>query len=174
MPFAVTLCFDVATAASIETLWQALAAQGVDTDRRDLGYSAHITLAIYQDDAPVERLAKAVAELGSRRPGVPVVLSGFGLFAAPSNVLWLAPAPSLQLLTYQQEVAAALPDLVIDAHYRPGSWVPHVTLSGTLPDPPRALAALLPLWRPVSGVLERIELVRFRPVDVLSSRMLRP
>jgi hypothetical protein len=50
--------------------------------------------------------------------------------------------------------------------------VPHVTLSGALADPAAALAVLLPVWRPVTGQLDRIDLVRFRPVAVLDSHSL--
>ncbi len=67
---------------------------------------------------------------------------------------------------------AALPGLTPHAHYRPDAWMPHVTLSGALADPAAALALLLPLWRPVTGRLDRVDLVRFRPVDVLYSRPL--
>jgi len=63
--------------------------------------------------------------------------------------------------------------LAVDPHYRSNAWVPHVTVSGTLADPTRALAALLPLWQPLSGILDRVELVRFRPVEILQSHALR-
>ncbi len=47
--------------------------------------------------------------------------------------------------------------------------MPHVSLSGALSDPGQAIAALVPSWRPVSGVLNRLDLVRFHPVEVLRS-----
>jgi hypothetical protein len=59
MPFAITLCLDPASAAFIERLWHGLAAQDIDTDRRDLGYTPHITLAIYPDDVSADALLAA-------------------------------------------------------------------------------------------------------------------
>ncbi len=50
--------------------------------------------------------------------------------------------------------------------------MPHVTLSAPLQAPEAALAALLPMWTPVEGHLVGIDLVRFRPVDVLRSHRL--
>ena len=64
---------------------------------------------------------------------------------------------------------AALPDLVVQAHYRVGSWVPHVTLASALNDPGRALSVLLPVWRPITGFMNQLDLVRFHPVEVLQS-----
>ncbi len=48
-------------------------------------------------------------------------------------------------------------------------WVPHVTLSGFLPDPGLALTTLLSVWQPLTGLLDQVDLLRFRPVDVLQS-----
>ena len=73
------------------------------------------------------------------------------------------------VLARHAAMQAALPDLAVHAHYRVGSWVPHVTLAGALNDPGRALSVLLPLWRPVTGFLNQLDLVRFRPVEVLQS-----
>jgi hypothetical protein len=63
-------------------------------------------------------------------------------------------------------------DLPVHPHYQPGAWVPHVTLTGAMTDPGRALTALLPHWRPVTGLLVRADLLRFRPVQVLRTHAL--
>jgi hypothetical protein len=79
------------------------------------------------------------------------------------------PVVTAELLARHQAIQTALPDLKVHAHYRPGAWVPHVTLSGALPDPGPALMALLPNWEPITGFLDRVDLVSFRPVEVLQS-----
>ena len=72
------------------------------------------------------------------------------------------------LLARQAALVAAL-GAPPHEHYRPGHWVPHVTL-GHADALGRAMETLAPLWRgPVSGRLNRLELVRFRPVAVLRS-----
>jgi 2'-5' RNA ligase len=172
MPFAVTLQFDAATAPSIEAFWRALAAAGIDSDRADLGYAPHVTLAVYADDAPAAVLQDAVKHVSATWVSLPVTLAGLGIFPAPSPILWAAPVVTQALLLRHAALQAALPGLTPQAHYRPNAWLPHVTLSGTLADPGVALAVLLPLWRPVTGLLDRVDLVRFRPVDVLYSRPL--
>ncbi|WP_371259206.1 2'-5' RNA ligase family protein [Bradyrhizobium sp. WSM1743] len=150
-------------------MWRKLAADGIDADRCQLGYAPHITLAIYPDEAPLNRLRNALEETCRNWEALPVCLSGLGAFPGDGAVLWAVPVVTAELLARHQAIQTALPDLKVHAHYRPGAWVPHVTLSGALPDPGLAFMALLPNWEPITGFLDRVELVRFRPVEVLHS-----
>jgi 2'-5' RNA ligase len=172
MPLAVTLQFDAATAPIIASLWGALAAAGIDSDRRDLGYAPHITLAVYADDTPAATLRSALKHAAEAWGPLPITLAGLGVFPGSSPILWAAPVVTQAMLARHAALQAALPGLTPHAHYRPDAWVPHVTLSGALTDPAAALALLLPLWRPVTGLLDRVDLVRFRPVEMLDSRPL--
>jgi hypothetical protein len=61
------------------------------------------------------------------------------------------PVVTAELLARHRAIQAALPDLEVHAHYRPGAWIPHVTLSGALLDPGPALTALLFYWEPITG-----------------------
>ncbi len=172
MPLAITLRFDAATAPIIAALWQSLAAAGIDSDRHDLGYAPHVTLAVYGDDAPSAMLRDALEHASKAWDPLPVTLAGLGVFPGSSPILWAAPVVTPALLARHAALQAALPGLTPHAHYRPDVWVPHVTLSGALADPAGALALLLPLWRPVTGLPDRVDLVRFRPVELLYSRPL--
>lgn len=173
MPFAITLRFDPDTARAIERLWDALDAAGIDNDRKTLGYAAHITLAIYPEGTPREPLRAVVDRLGSQWPALAFGLSGCGIFPGPPAILFAAPVATQALLARQAEMVEALPDFPVSVHYRSGHWVPHVTLSGPLRQPETALAAVLPLWRPIDGALVGLDLVRFRPIEVLASHALR-
>ena len=53
------------------------------------------------------------------------------------RVLWLGPAPNRELLDHQEQVYQRLTGAGIDVwdKYRPGSWVPHCTLSMRVPNP---------------------------------------
>jgi 2'-5' RNA ligase len=169
MPFAITLRLDPISAVPIEAMWRQLAADGIDADRDQLGYPPHITLAIYPDETPLDRLRSALEDTCRNWQALPVRLSGLGAFPGDHTILWAVPVVTAELLARHQAIQAALPDLSVHAHYRPGAWVPHVTLSGALPDPGPALMALLANWKPVTGFLDQVDLVRFRPVEVLQS-----
>ncbi|MCO6418683.1 2'-5' RNA ligase family protein [Siccirubricoccus sp. KC 17139] len=106
-----------------------------------------------------------LAGLAARTPKLELRLAGFGVF--PGGVLWVAPVVTQALLACHGALHAALPGLECHAHYRPGAWVPHVTLSA------QAVAeAALPVVQPmlpvgVGCVLEALELVAFPPVRQL-------
>lgn len=173
MPFAITLPFERDSAVCLEDMWRTLAEQNIDCDRHQLGYAPHITLAIYPDETSAERLASALEQIAPTCAALSVTLAGFGIFPGATSILWAAPVVTAELLACHAALHAALSDLEVHPHYRPGFWVPHITLSGAIPDPARALTALTPLWRPLTGVLPRLELVRFRPVEALKSQTLR-
>jgi 2'-5' RNA ligase len=174
MPFAITLRLDKVSAASIEDMWRILAADGIDTDRHDLGYAPHITLAIYPDDSSTGQLREAIRQVAGHWRAMPITLAAVGIFPGASSILWAAPVATSELLARHEAIHAALPDLDPHPHYRPDAWVPHVTLSGAVLDASRALSVLLRGWRPVTGMLDRLDLVRFRPVEVLESHALLP
>ena len=169
MPRAITLRFDPDTALAVARLWDPLASTGIDGDRKALGYTAHVTLAIYPEETQVDQLRFTVSRFGDEWQSLPVGLSGLGVFPSPPAILFAIPVVTAALLDRQVALTAALPDLSVHPHYRPGHWVPQVTLSGPLRYPEAALAAILPLWRPVEGALAGIDLVRFRPVEILAS-----
>ena len=173
MPLAITLRFDPDTALAVAHLWDGLASTGIDSDRKALGYTAHVTLAIYPDETQAEKLRSAVSRFGDEWQALPANLSGLGVFPGPPAILFAMPVVAPALLARQAALVAALDDLPVHPHYRPGHGVAHGTLSGPLRYPEAALAALLPLWRPVEAALAGIDLVRFRPVEILASQTFR-
>lgn len=172
MPFAITLCLDSASASMVEAMWRVLHEREIDSDRHQLGYPPHVTLAICPDDARRDRLDAALA-VAKDWSALPVTLSGLGIFAGATSILWVAPTVTAELLARHAAILGALEGEQIDPYYHADVWVPHITLAESLSDPAAALAATLPLWRPAVGFLDRLDLVRFRPVETLRSRSLR-
>ncbi len=77
------------------------------------------------------------------------------------------PVATETLLARQAALVAAVPEAPCHGHSRPGHWVPHATL-GRTDALGRAMEVLAPLVRgPFSGRLDRLEPVRFPPVEVL-------
>jgi 2'-5' RNA ligase len=161
MTLALTLCLDEAAGAAVRALWQALADAGLDDHALRLGYPPHLTLARFADDAePALRPA-----LSQPWPGLSLSLSAFGIFPGEPAWLWLAPAPSAQLLQMQTTLAALAPP---DPQDRPGTWVSHVTLGRG--DAGAMLALLTPRWTgPIPAWAAALDLVRFPPPEVLAS-----
>jgi 2'-5' RNA ligase len=146
-----------------------LVAAGIDADPDQLDNPPPLTLAVYPDGARTDELRAALERLAWHWRALPVALSGLGIFPGPSSVLWAAPVVTPEMLARHAALHAAVSGFQVHAHYQPGAWVPHVTLAGALPDPGRALTVLVPHWRPITGVLNQLDLVRFPPVEVLQS-----
>ena len=166
MPFAVTLRLDPSAGARVSKLWDGLADAGL-SDLRTLAYAPHITLAVLSEGAP--DLAGQVATVAAGWNRLAVRFAGFGVFPGPPAVLWLAPVPDASLLACQRALCDRLPGKQLHPHYRPGAWVPHVTLAEDLTAAglAEAMMCLAGGWASFEARLEQVDVVQFRPVSVL-------
>lgn len=174
MPHALTLRLDEDAAARVARLWRAIKAQTGDDDALRLGYGPHITLAVLPDGIDAAAVAEAGFAAARGWDALPVTLAGLGVFPGGPAVVWAAPVVTGALLARHAALHAALAPFPAHAHYRPGAWVPHVTLSkdGHAPAA-HIIEAATGAWDgPITGRLNRLELVRFRPVEILRSTAL--
>lgn len=176
MPYAVTLLLDVAAAARVKLMWRALAEQAGDDGAIRLGYAPHITLAVLPETASAKVLEDAAGRVARTWDAMPIILAGLGVFPGTPPVIWAAPVVTAGLLARHEMLHTALAAYSVHPHYRPGAWVPHVTLSQRgLCSVSRAVEIVTSAWEgPISGSLDRIDLVRFLPVSVLWSAALSP
>ena len=175
MPYAVTLPLDDAAAVYIRRMWCVLAERAGVDDAIRLGYVPHISLAVLPDEAPVSEIEAAFFRAVKGWATLSVVLAGFGVFPSAPPVIWAVPIVTAGLLARHASLCADLASFGIHPHYRPGHWVPHVTLSQEGPSSARAIEVVTSTWDgPISARLDRVELVRFRPVKVLRSQFLKP
>src|SRR3954453_259018 len=178
MPYAVTLLLDGGAAAHIRQMWRALAEQAGADDAIRLGYVphvSHVSLAVLPDEVPISEVEETVSRAVEGWIPLSMVLAGFGVFPGIPPVIWAAPVVTAGLLARHASLCAALAGFAIQPHYRPGHWVPHVTLSQDAPSAARAIEVVTAAWDgPVAARLDRVELVRFPPVAVLRSHRLDP
>jgi len=175
MPHAITLPLDADAADHVRRLWQALAEQAGADDALRLGYVPHLTLAVLSGEASVPAVEEAMAQAVGGWTTLSVVLAGFGVFPGAPPVVWAAPVVTAGLLAQHASLCAALAAFAVHPHYRPGHWVPHVTLCQESPSSARAIEVVTSMWNgPITARFDRIEVVRFPPVTVLRSRPLQP
>jgi 2'-5' RNA ligase len=172
MPYAITLMLDASAARSVVAMWKTLAARGISADAIQLGYPPHLSLAVFSDLADPARLLDAARESAARWNRFPVHLTSLDIFPGSPAVIFLAPIRTKALLEAHTELLARLDGQPADPYYRSGSWVPHVTLASDLADPAAAKKALQSVRLPIDALLETIEVVRFRPVEILASHRL--
>jgi 2'-5' RNA ligase len=175
MPYAVTAPLDSTAAATVERMWHELADRIGDDGAIRLGYAPHISLAILSDMAPAAKIEEAVfGGLNNWEP-FDVVLASIGVFPGAPPVVWIGPVVTERLLTWHASLYAALASLPVHPHYHPDAWVPHVTLSQErLSSAAQTIEIVTSMWKgPINVRLERIELVRFQPVQILRSEAFR-
>src|ERR1700733_8944081 len=117
MPFAITLRLDLDSATKIEAMWGNLATDGIDEDRVRLGYSPHITLAIYQNNIPVNDLREAVGRMARGWRALPVTLAGLGIFPGSTSIIWVTPVVTAEMLALQSALCASVSGIEVHPHY---------------------------------------------------------
>ncbi len=132
MALAVCLLLDDHADRAIRRLWRRLEDDGVatlmtHTHRRHV---PHLSLAVLRE-YDVEAVLAAVSALPAAGPTA-LHFDALGMFRR--SRCWLVPAVPSDLLPRQECVVAAVGATGADLHrhYRPGAWVPHVTLAPRL------------------------------------------
>jgi 2'-5' RNA ligase len=167
VPFAVTLPLDTPSAVPVQLLWERLADAGLSRDSHDLAYVPHLTLAVIDDAADLDALIGRLGRLAPSLSALQTTFVGFGVVPGVPSVLWLAPVVTAPLLQMQRDICGTISAQLLHPHYRPGEWVPHVTLAKDLVDTAAAIALVATGWSAQTSHLRRLELVRFRPIKHL-------
>ena len=156
MSLAVCLLIDDPADAAIRELWRRLEEAGIPSlaTHTHGRHVPHLTLAALRT-YHVPDVQQALAALPTAAPHV-LHLDALGAFRR--SRCWLAPAASADLVVRQEAVvaAAAGTGAELHRHYRPGVWVPHLTLAprlhtADLPTLARIVYDVLPLTAPVTG-----------------------
>jgi 2'-5' RNA ligase len=181
MPTAVTLDLDDHAAARIEPLWDALERDATLPTTRRLGVRPHLSLAVYDALAPQKLLARLDRFAGALSP-VAIGFANIGIFVNGSAAtIFLGPVADRALLDLHDSFHRAFADCLAGciAHYRPGRWVPHLTLAqdvelDALPLAVANLAGadLAEIVAPVSGRLDVLSVVRYLPVELVGRYVL--
>jgi 2'-5' RNA ligase len=93
----------------------------------------HLSLAVAEELDPAA-VREALHDFDVAPP-LTLSLQYAGLFVG--RVLWLGPAPTVELLGHQERVWRRLSEagVKLSELYAPGSWVPHCTVSMRVPRP---------------------------------------
>jgi 2'-5' RNA ligase len=147
---AVCLLFDARSDRALRGLWSRLEADGVRTLQSHTHgrHHPHLSYAVLRS----WDLSKVVSALDSLPDSGPFSMICHGTLAFPRGRAALAPAITADLAGRQERVVSELVGAGADLHhhYRPGSWVPHVSVAtraqgAQLPTVVKAIADVLPL-----------------------------
>jgi 2'-5' RNA ligase superfamily len=178
MPYAVELRFDEELAQRVRALWRALEEIGAGSLAAVGEPVPHLSLAVYDDEAEVDEAVASdlVAELAVRCSPTGVAFAGLGIFPTEENVLFLAPVVTPALLELHATYHAMAENLqaTCRAHYLPGRWMPHCTLSmlGPISGALAGLGHLASRWMPLCGTIRAAALIRVPPLVTLAEHPL--
>ena len=167
MPYAITLLLDNQSAEKIYAMYKVLSDLKISHDQINLGYPPHLTLATLDDKADVQEIVDNVSYIAGDWRSCSVNLVGFGLFPGMPSTLWVCPAMTAELFQRHAALCAVLPASLLKDYYRPNRWIPHVTLAKDLAKSSAALIAVQDLGLPIKATFVEINLVQFRPPNVL-------
>jgi 2'-5' RNA ligase len=150
MALAVCLLFDARSNSLVRALWSRLEADGVRTLQSHTHgrHHPHLSYAVLRSwDLPLVESA-----LASLPDSGPVSISCYGTLTFPRGRAALAPAITADVARRQEQVVSEVVATGADLHrnYRPGSWVPHVSVAtraqgAQLPAVITAIADVVPL-----------------------------
>lgn len=169
MPYAVTLRLDAEPAAAVEAVWSALGERGVSNSMRRLAYPPHVTLIVCDDAVDASALTDAVRRLVPEWRSLTLACPALAVFSDQPATLFVIATPTEALLRMQASLCGVVPADRLHPHYRPGTWLPHITVADDLPAARIASAMSLAgaAFRPFAAPLSQVDLLRFRPVKLL-------
>ena len=121
--------FDAQTENAIRGLWQAINDAGLPSELLKLKYPPHLSLMLCED-INMDGVRRVLPDYIAHYPPFPLAFPALGVFPGEVGVIYLAPYVSRELLDFHAglwellERFTTLPSPL----YRPGVWVPHVTL----------------------------------------------
>lgn len=170
MGFAVEMYFDERTEKALRDLRKILTDAGIRPLLDEIGDRPHISLAVFSQ-VDVDVLLEELSAFSKETRPLPITLSAIGAFATAEAVLFLTPAITQDLMDVHWDFHQMLGDLKMHPHayYQPDRWVPHSTIAQNVQEEMvgSAFDVLRKSFKPISGKLVEMGLVRFRPVENL-------
>ncbi len=162
------LYFDADTDAAIRRLWQVLEDAGLPSAMLGLNYHPHMTVLLC-DDSDVDELSQKLPEFIAIYPPISVNFHSIGIFNGPDGVVYLAPTVDRALLDFHAELWRILEPHTRNPveYYRPGIWVPHVTLD--MGGPADQLGPVVEQLQrhelPIKGLIKELFIADFSPEE---------
>jgi 2'-5' RNA ligase len=172
MDYAVTLYFDEKSEAQLVGMMEDLCRAGVNRYLLDLGIRPHITLAYWNDQQEID-VTDEIKRFAQTVKGTEVLFSSIGIFPADPKVVYLSPVKDEGLIELHQRLYEELDGKIenFSQNYTPDYWVPHCTLATKLTEAEvlKSVNILLKVQFPVKARIERIELLKCRPMEDMLS-----
>ena len=176
MPYALNLTLDPAAADRIERVYARLAELDIPDGDLVTQYGPCVTVMIVKGRLAPDIIARTLELRLPMLAAVPV------RFIEPCIILGSPPTLSLRvsatpsLLELHHTLFSEFQEDDVHLHYRPAYWQPHLKLAKVRENQKAAsklVAALAAGWHELSGVLDRLEVMQYSPVQSIWQAPLR-
>lgn len=158
------LYFDKETDAAIRRLWQMIEDAGLPSRMLSMAYPPHMTILVCED-SNLEAVRETLSEFIAHQPPIEVEFHSLGVFATPDGVIYLSPVATQHMLAFHEALWAIIEPYSQQPKdlYRPGSWVPHITLDVEVPHDKigAVIETLLQAELPKKGLLTSLFMAEF-------------
>ena len=170
MAYAVVFYFNKNSEIPIYKIWNQLEEINLSPNKYKGGIRPHMTLAIFDsmgcDDCELE-----LKHFVDESKMFSVQANHLGVFPNQNSVIFIAPSPSMELLTFQERIHQILKDKAVGPWemYLPGKWIPHCTLAQQIEkkDMSAALSTCIQIKLPMELNISQIGVVEFEPIKPL-------
>ncbi len=176
LPYAFNLALDSETANEIERMYARLAALQVPDRDLITQYGPCVTLLVVAGAVSAEVVTKVLTWKLPAMGALPVTFTEPCIIPGTPPALCLRASPTDGLLALHDAIYTELPEAEVHLHYHPAYWQPHLKLANVPGDRAVAaglIAALAAEWQSLSGRLDRLEVMRYPPVQPIWQAPLR-
>ena len=170
----ICLFFDSETENTIRRAWSILRTRGLSSPLLRSGGKPHLTLALWEQLEPDIILDDLRSFARTHRP-FQVTFSSIATFGPESGTVFLGPVFTRELIIVHNQLYRIFNEMkdFSEGLYRPGSWVPHCSLTLGLepPEVPEAINVCMDIINlPIRGWINEIGLLTFDRDSVHSIR----
>jgi hypothetical protein len=164
MAYTIELQLNRAAEAKFLKQWDILRDANVTDLSYRLGYKPHITLAMYHEIDETKTVAK-LEKFVAAETAIPVE---FRHITVSRESIFCQPIENPALRKFHTRFVKVFGESFRDVD-RAGTWTPHCSVGMEVPAGKmgRAIDGLAAAWTPISGLADRLALVKFRPGQVL-------
>ncbi len=170
--YSIEFGFAPKAAAKISKIGVAIADAGLHSEFIDQPNEPHITLAAFDPKTNLEKLKQVTAGYAQSTKPFDVTFTSISQFATAQNVVYLAPILTADLMALYQSFQNCLAEAELEPgfYYRPGSWIPHTTI--TMKGPKADLGPTVEIVRKAKVFnlpmrLDHINIVQYAPFEFI-------